>query len=658
MRLLDLMSRSASGTLASRSDSIPPRGLRLVVVLAALGLVAAIFAAYFNGFSAPFVFDDVDAIRDNPTLKNWADLGQIFSPPARTTVAGRPVLNASFAWSAAFGDGGPKSHHWVNVAIHAAAALMLFGLVRRTLLLPRLAPKFGADAVLLGAGAALLWGLHPLQTEAVTYLVQRAESMMGFFYLLTMYCGLRGATASDSRRVRWFGAAIVACSAGMATKEVMVSAPIVALLYDRALIASGYREIWRERGPYYLGLAATWIVLAAEMISVGGNRGGSIGFGVGIGWGEHALTQFQAITHYLWLTAWPHPLVFEYEPEWVRHFADIVPSVIVVVLAVALTLRGLRRNSAIGVAGALGFAVLAPTSFMPAPSQLIVEHRMYLPLAAIIVVSVCALYRNLGRRVVWIMLACALGWGGITSARNADYRTEESLWADTVAKRPHNAFAHGSLGAAYTRSGRLEAALAECQEAVRLNPNRALLRYNLAKVLERVGRGDQAIAEYAESARLEPQFAAAHNNYAAALARVGRMDEAKREFETSVHLQPSDAHAHFNLAALLADMGHGAEALPEFQIAVALQPNFPEALTRWGTTLALLGHIPEAMERYEQALRVDPSDVTARNKQGVVYLMIGRVPDAIACFDAALKIDPNNPETKANLAMARRKLAQ
>jgi protein O-mannosyl-transferase len=652
------MSRSASGTLASNADRIPPGGLRWSVVLAAVGLVAAIVIAYAGSFSAPFVFDDVDAIRDNPTLQNWSDLRQIFSPPARTTVAGRPVLNASFALSAALGHGGPNGHHWVNLIIHVAAAVVLFALVRRTLLLPRLAPKYSDDAVLLGASVALLWALHPLQTEAVTYLVQRAESMMGLFYLLTLYCSLRGATAIGASRFCWYGAAILACAAGMATKEVMVSAPIVAILYDRAFMAASYREIWRKRGRYYLGLAATWILLAALMISVGGNRGGSIGFGVGIGWWEHALTQFGAFAHYLWLAGWPHPLVFEYEPEWVRRAADVVPYAIVVVVAVAVTLRGLQRHTAIGVAGALVFAVLAPTSFLPAPTQLIVEHRMYLPLAAVIVVSVIALYRGLGRRVGWIIVSCALGLGVLTAARNADYQTEESLWADTVAKRPHNAFAHGSLGVANMRRGKLEAALTECQDAVRLDPNRALLRYNLAKVLESVGRRDQAIAEYAEAVRLEPQFAAAHNNYAAALAKVGRVDDAKREFETTVRLQPNDAHAHFNLAALLADTGHGAEALPEFQIALTLQPNFPEALTRWGTALALLGQIPEAMQRYEEALKLDPSNLTARNKQGIVYLMIGRVPDAIACFEAALKINPSDPETKANLAMARRKLSQ
>lgn len=623
----------------------------------AIGILVVVLMAYSNAFVGPYVFDDVDAIRDNPTIQRGTDLAAILSPPARTTVASRPLLNASFALSRAMGGGSVLGHHAVNIAIHAASALVLFGLIRRTVnqISPRAAEEFGWIA----PAVALVWALHPVQTEAVTYLVQRAESLMALFYLLTLYCVVAAIDGSKRGAMSrgWFVGAVVACAAGMATKEVMVSAPLVAVLYDRTFLATSFGEIWRRRGRWYLGLFSTWLILFGLIAIGGGNRGGSIGFGVGVGWWAHALTQFQAVSRYLWLAFWPHPLVFEYEPQWAEAIWAVLPYIVIVATAAFGTLDGLRRNSLVGLCGVLFFFVLAPTSLMPAPTQLTVEHRVYLPLVAVVVLALLGAYRLIGRRALVVAMACAMPFGFLTYARNFVYRTEIGLWTDTIAKRPENGFAHASLGAALTRTGRLTEALFECREAVRLVPDRALFHYNYGKALE-LSADPAAEQEYAAAVRLEPTFTAAHTNYAALLARRGRVEDARREFETAVRLNPKEPMGHYNLAALLADSGHLSESLPEFEAAVNLRPTFVEALTRWGATLALLQRVPEAMEKFDAALRADPANVSARNKQGLVYLMIGRVPEAVGCFEQALRIAPEDPQSNANLAMARRKLGQ
>jgi protein O-mannosyl-transferase len=629
--------------------------------LAAGVILLAVVLAYANGMAGPFVFDDLDALRDNPTIHVGAR-SHAFSPPPRTTVAGRPLLNASFALSDAIGGGSTVGHHVVNVAIHAAAALVLFGLIRRTLQRRAVSGRDAYAATLVAGAAALVWAVHPLQTEAVTYLVQRAESLMALFYLLTLYGFARGIAASRGAGggAGWFAVALVACAAGMATKEVMVSAPVLVLLYDRVFVAASYREIWRQRGRWYAGLAATWLILGALVASAGGNRGGSIGFGVEVGWWDHAATQAGAILHYLRLAVWPHPLVFEYEPMWLRGFGAIAPATAVVLALLVGTAYALGRAKPVGFIGALFFAVLAPTSLLPAPTQLIVEHRMYLALAALLSAAGWGLWRAIGRTGLFasVTALAALALGVLTHVRNEDYRTEASLWRDTVAKRPNNALAHASLGTALLREGRVAEAVAECTTAVRLDPNRAIFRYNLGQAFERAGQPANALAAYAEAVRLEPEYADAHTNYAALLARSGQTAAAQREFEQAVRLRPDDAVAHYDLGALLSDTGHPAEAVAEFAAAVRLRPADAVALTRWGTTLAMLGRIPEALDRYAAALRADPGNVAARNKRGLVLLMAGNASEAAASFEEVLRLDPSNTAAQQGLAMARRRLAQ
>ncbi len=308
--------------------SVPPiatgqqRGLDWPVLAAAGVIAAAAIAAYSQTFSVPFHFDDQFAIAENATIRHWSTA---LWPPPNTTASGRPMLNLSLALNYALSGQAVWSYHALNLVIHVLAGLTLFAVVRRTL-----APQVAAPAAArIAFAAALLWSLHPLQTEAVTYLVQRAESMMGLFYLLTLYCYLRAAAARSAGRRVWGALAIGSCLLGMATKEVMVSAPLIVLFYDRTFLAGSFREAVRRRGWLLAGLAATWTLLPFLVLATQG-RSGTSGFGSGISFARYGLTQFPAIGHYLRLSFWPHPLVFDYGTRWVAGLAAVWPSALIV----------------------------------------------------------------------------------------------------------------------------------------------------------------------------------------------------------------------------------------------------------------------------------------------------------------------------------------
>src|SRR5688572_19659054 len=196
------------------------------VLLRASAIALAAAVVYSNSLSAPFIFDDQIAIVDNPAIRSLSDA---WSQPRNTPLAGRPVAGLTFALNFAANEVDAAAYRATNISIHIACALLLFGLVRRTLTLPRLAPRFGGAAADLALAAALLWVVHPLTTDAVTYITQRTESLMALCYLLTLYSSLR--SFSSKRRIMRQILAIVSCALGMGVKESMVTAPVVVVLF-------------------------------------------------------------------------------------------------------------------------------------------------------------------------------------------------------------------------------------------------------------------------------------------------------------------------------------------------------------------------------------------------------------------------------------------
>jgi hypothetical protein len=202
--------------------------------------------AYATSFKGAFLFDDGVNIIENPNVRSLWPLTGAMSAPSTSGLTTRPIVCLSLALNYALCGYAVWGYHAFNLAVHLLAGLTLYGIVRRSLLSERLQARFGEHAEVLAWAAATIWTVHPLQTESVTYIIQRCESMMGLFYLLTLYTVIR---AIQSRRVvAWSVAAVLCCALGMATKEVMVTAPVVVLLYDRAFgagsLASALRLRW------------------------------------------------------------------------------------------------------------------------------------------------------------------------------------------------------------------------------------------------------------------------------------------------------------------------------------------------------------------------------------------------------------------------------
>ena len=708
---------------------------RTRTLAAACIIVVAGFIAYHNSFAGVFLFDEGKEIVNNEAIRRLSD-------PIRILLATqRPLVNLSLAVNYALGGLRPGGYHFVNLAIHIVSALTLLGLVRRVV--HQLSARSRNGLALM---AALVWVVHPLNTQAVTYVIQRAESMMAMYYLLTLYLLLRGAEAARSAsslhssaplhlknrvpdtvfpsRAReeavgtnpkflmqwnsrwWYVVAVCACALGMASKPIMVTAPVVALLFDRAFLAGTFRDALRRRWKVYVGLAATWSVLVAfgvlrTTFGTATREGAAAGFAFGgITPLEYALTQLWALCTYLRLAIVPYPQCFDYGWPIIRDAVTLAACGSVILGLVGATAVGLWKNRWWGFLGAMFFLVLAPTSSIIPIRDTIFEHRMYLPLACVVVVFVVAIHAAFARAttgferaalirkraLVGLCVVIVVGYSALTIARNRLYHSEITMWEDVVRKRPDNARAYDALGAIHDFAGRKDKAIELYQKSLTLRPDYINSRFNLGAALIARGRVEEGIAEYRsvleqdpahpvvrfslgeallgggdaqgmalirEGLQKNPNVPTGHFVLGNALMLARDFDGAVAAYRESAKLRPTYAEAYYGAGNALMQLNRLDEAVAAFRQSLRLEPNRPGTLNNLGNVLARLERWSEAEEALRGALQIDPNHVNARFALGGVLRRTGRSSEAAAEYERILQLYPGHAPARQALEALR-----
>ncbi len=635
----------------ARPASTPTTGNFTKFLGPGLLLVALIFLVYANTHHVPLIFDDVPSIEKNESIKH---LATVFSPPrGGETVTARPLLNATFALNQALTGTSLTGYHVTNILIHAFAALTLWLVLRKTLALPVFGKRFTLSGNLLAWLAAALWALHPLQTESVTYTVQRAESLVGLFYFLTLYAFIRS-NAPGAKHI-WPIATWSFCLAGMASKEVMVTAPVILLLYDQTFLSGSFGESFKKNGRLLAALASTWLLLG-YLIATNGARGNTVGFAGDLTWWNYFFTQGYAVTRYLLLSVLPLSLTFDYGILIIKDLPTIICCGLFVIILLLLTVLLLVRRPREGFLGAWFFIILAPTSsVVPVLTQTIAEHRTYLPLAAITSTIAFAIWRINPRYHVAILASLILVSGTITWQRNQAYQTSESIWADTIAKRPKNARALNNLGTIYCTQNRFTEAITIFNEVLSAYPNDSESNYNMGFVLARLSRDAEAINYYRTAIQSNPNNTDALANCGAALQRLGRYKESIAQNEAALRLAPNIAQAHNNLGLALLQGGHTDEALIHLRKSTELSPTDSGYLKILVTVLTETGHDTEAINVFETFLARTPN-ADFFTYLGVLYARNGQLEKARDAFQSAVQLDPDHIEANANLARANAQL--
>ncbi len=571
----------------------PTRSSRRLLAAWGLATVLATAALYAGQLGGEWIFDDYHTVERNEEIqKLWPPEWAWYDHDI--PLASRPAVAFTVALDFALHGRDPAGYRAFNLVIHIANALLLLWCVWWLLSAwPELRASETVAAGLAGA-VALVWSLHPIQSELVKYLSQRTELMVSFFYLLTVAASLArfGATSRRASNV-CTGAAIAACALGAMSKEVIVTAPFAVLLCDRAFASGGFGRALRNHRGLYAGLVCSWAVLIPLVVA--GPRAGAVAMRSEVSPLSYLRTQSGVIAEYLRLGFWPDSLRLSY-PLWTaRTWSDFPPEGALVVALFAATLWACWRRPRLGFAGAWFFLTLAPSSsVVPVVTEIAAQRRVYLALAAVaglvVVGGFVALRAWAGgaprrvraARVVGLALlaAACLGLGWRTWVRLDDYRSRVSIW----------------------------------QEDVRIDPDHPAALFNLASALLDAGRREPA-ADYFDRGlqaleRLDPEtraallYSSSLDLVAAAYQAMGRAAAGLPSFQRLASMHPDVANVQLGYARLCLAAGRPREALDPLQRAAALDPGSPvpwirlaEAFERSGDTQRALEALDSAIER-------------------------------------------------------------
>lgn len=669
-------------------------------------ITIAAVACYANSFAGTFVYDDRQHVANNPSLHQlWPPYDWLGYCPTR------PVVYFTFALNYAFGGENVFGYHLVNLLIHIAVALALFGFTRRSLQRPVVAESMRSRAELIAGLTALIWVVHPLCTQAVTYVYQRLESLAALFAVLACYALARAYEQPKKPQRKWLVTSWLCCASGMLSKESVIATPIILLLYDRVFLADSWRGVLARR-RFHMAMFCTWGLALGPMIATGDAYGKSgIAEVPGLTPWTYLISQSGVLLRYLRLTAWPSGQCLDYGWPPAETWDQYVPQGIVILSLVIATCVGVYRGRTWSFPAAAFFLLLAPTSSIIPIADLIFEHRMYLPSTCVIALGVCAGFRGLDfaaqhftppasvyRCAALLVCVVVAGLGTATVLRNRLYHDELNLWQDILVKAPQNPRGPYLLGGYYLHQGdrtRAESYLKQCLQVSPLFvpayaqrtellmaegrhaeaeadlallesalPFEPIIKLHAASLYTSFGnlrmdqqRYGEAVQYYAQALDADPRAEDAMTNLALALAKSGRHAESLELYRQMAAARPNDPSLQNNLGVVLRNAGQLDAAAAAFRTAVELDPQLSEPRANLGSILELQGRGDEALAELRRAVEIDDGYIGAHINLGTALARRGQFTDARRHLQRAVELDPTNATARSNLAQVEQDLA-
>jgi tetratricopeptide (TPR) repeat protein len=658
-----------------------------MLALILIPLVAAVI--YSNICHSPFVFDDLVQITDNVKLRdlsNYLSLKQLLKP--------RGIVDFTFALNYRFNKLEVFGYHLINVWIHIINGFLVYLL---SLTIFRQLSPFENSPIpqsfnstvhqspyssirSMSIFAALIFIAHPIQTQAVTYTVQRSTSMAAMFYMASVFFYLKAriishSSTSNPQRLKWlrirqpsalYTLAILAGILAFLSKQNTASLPATILLVEFLFIDRTWQG-WKKKIPWIPLAFVLWALFILYVF--GFFRVAVQGRGLledasrltqetqTVSRLSYLYTQFSVLAVYIRLLFLPVQQSVDYlYPFKNGLFEGYTPLFFLLLTAIAaLGIWSAKKHPVITFGIFWFFITLSVESSIIPISDALFEHRLYLPMFGFALVFSYLLFHFISKNHLWSFIISSLiivSLGTAAYLRNRIWQDPITLWSDAVSKNPKNYRAHNNLGLSLVRQGRIAEAITHYSEALSIFPEYIEAHNNLALALARQGRAAEAIDHYSDLLRINPEDSDAHNNLGNALVAQRRLDEAIGHYRFALRINPEDADAHNNLANALVAQGKLHQAIHHYFQALQITPDCSECHTNLGLALARLGRTDEAISHYSLALRINPDDAKAHINLGTALAQQGRTDEAISHYSAALRIIPDSQTAHYNLGVA------
>jgi tetratricopeptide (TPR) repeat protein len=675
---------------------------RCFIVLAVLSILATLL--YLNSFRVPWQFDDRPNITNNPSIHFYTfsidHFSRLLSFSLSETI--RLFSYFTFALNFYFGRLNVFGYHLINLLIHIATGGLVFWFILLTLGLPFQRERYRSIGFKVAFLTSLLFIAHPVQTQSVTYIVQRMSSMAAMFYLLSIILFIKARLSTGRQRIFYYGGMSLSGLLSILSKENGMMLPIFIVLYEVCFFNGGEERFFQRRMIRILFILAGlgligFVLLGGRYIDVIREGYQYRDFTMS----ERSLTQLRVVLYYLTLLIFPHPsrLNLDYDFPVSKSLLDPIStffSLIVIILCIAIGVWKMKKWPTLSFFIFWYFGNLVIESSI-IPLEMVYEHRLYLPSIGPIFLFSLLLVRGWQRWVrveqrekeaifagLVILIVLPLSWA--TISRNSIWRSEFDLWADCVKKSPNKGRPHYNLGDFYYTRGKMDEAKGEFELALKLDPKMAPAHFNLGiidynkgqfveavrrfkkaisinpkyakayvslgEVYYRNGRDDEATAEFERALKIEPSNTTAINRLGEIYLKRGDLDGALLTFKRAVTINPAGVEAQVNLAEAYVRKGRLDQGLLEIRKAIALDPDYGDAHTILGIIQLQKGMADEAVSSFLLALKTNPDDVTALSNLGAAYRYKGRIDEALSQFQKVLSIRPNDEEAHISLGEA------
>jgi len=519
-------------------------------------MATLVFLCYANTFTSPFIFDDIINILENPHIRlKHLSPDSLKDAAFKSPSTRRPVANLSFAFNHYIDGYNVAGYHLFNLILHIATGILLYYTLKKGLSfsLNKSAPeeigltlwshglKPGEVAVLPYA-TACLWLVHPLQTQSVTYLVQRMNVLAALFFMLAVLLFLTAQTSSGTKkRVGFYLGCAVCGLLAVASKENAATLPLFLLLYRWFfLLDLKWQNIRKEILVVFLAAA---VLLGLVFLFMGPHPLERIQAGYSgrpFTMDQRVLTEFRVVVFYVSLFFFPHPGRLNLD----HHFPVSVTMIDPLTTLFSIAAIGGALVAAIVWAKryrVVSFCILWYLGNLVIESsvislEIIFEHRNYLPSMGLVLLVAWLLYRKIkSGRALAVLFGCIVVilsfW---TYQRNKVWQDDLSLWQDCAHKSPVKSRPVNQYGVALEKRGRLEEAADSFRQAIRSRPASPPPYHNLGNVLVKLGRHDEAITQYARALHLKPDYPEARNNLAIAYAQTGQVTKSIELFQLAL----------------------------------------------------------------------------------------------------------------------------
>ena len=597
-----------------------------LLVLSAILLLGILI--YSNTLHSSFHFDDIPSIVDNSAIRNILNLQAIWNFwPTRFITYFSVALDYHLSQLNVF------SYHLFNLAVHLSSGILVWWLMLLTFSTPAMkGQKITKHAKLIAFFAGLVFITHPIQTQGVTYIIQRAASLAALFYLasLSLYVKSRllqqrGESLSVSRF--FYCGSLMAVVMAMFTKEMAITLPLMVLLYEVCFLKAKQRLNWKYLVPFFATLLVIplTIFLTKSFDFIGMRR--PLEDPTPISSWQYLLTQLRVMVTYLRLLFIPVNQNLDYYYPFAKNLLElpILASLILLVSILTIAIRIFSKYRLIAFGIFWFFLTLLPESSVIPIKDVIYEHRLYLPMAGFsffIVSSIYYLFENkVLKSMIIVLLIITSCYAMLTYRRNSIWKDEFTLWNDVVYKSPKNAGPYLSRGNAYKEQGNIQQAISDFNKAIEIDPNYVDAYNNRGNVYCQQGNFTQAISDFNKAIEINPNFGEAYNNRGNVYYQQGNFTQAISDLSRAIGINPNFGETYNKRGNAYYQQGNFTQAISDLSRAIGINPNFKEAYNNRGNAHKEQGKFTQAIADFNKAIEINPNYAGAYNNRGVVYYL-------------------------------------